>query len=331
MSLFLLPKVLINHIWSFLNLYEIIKIEELEKDTNDKSYYVLNLCYNKNNILISTTNKFDIKLWDLKTKKCIRNLKGHEYYISNICIYNDYIISSCAKDKLIFFWNTETGKCIKRINLEEKYNNALALAIISKDLIAVSINYWKAIIQIWNIKTNKCIISLNEHKHNVHSLLLICTNILISGSDDKSIKIWDLNNYNCINTLLGHESAVTVLCKINNKIIASGSMDRTIRIWNINSGKCLHVLEGHVGFIISIKLYSKNTLISTSLPLDGGSNDSSIKFWNIQTGICIYSIPESNFHSVRNLEIINNNKIAITSSNNTIKLITFTPNYNVIK
>ena len=70
--------------------------------------------------------------------------------------------------------------------------------------------------------------TLNGHTNTACSVFAI-NNLIISGSDDKSIKIWDINSHKCINTLNGHTSTVYSVFAINNLII-SGSSDKSIKI-----------------------------------------------------------------------------------------------------
>ena len=58
-------------------------------------------------------------------------------------------------------------------------------------------------------------------------------NLIISGSDDKTIRIWNINSGECIKVLEGHTSNVmSVFVKDN--LIISGSDDKTIRITPIS-------------------------------------------------------------------------------------------------
>ena len=56
--------------------------------------------------------------------------------------------------------------------------------------------------------------------------------IILSGSDDKTIKLW--KNYINFETLEAHKHPVRTFCQINDKLFASGSFDCTIKIWEIN-------------------------------------------------------------------------------------------------
>src|SRR5688572_13041696 len=69
------------------------------------------------------------------------------------------------------------------------------------------------------------------------------SNLLVTGSRDKSIKLWEISTGREIRSLLGHEMTVTCLdFSSDGKFIISGSNDKTIRIWETTSGKTLHTV-----------------------------------------------------------------------------------------
>ena len=67
--------------------------------------------------------------------------------------------------------------------------------------------------------------------------LLIKDNLLISGSDDKTIKFWDLaargDNVPSIATLRGHNNSIRCLL-IRDNLLISGSWDTTIKFWDLS-------------------------------------------------------------------------------------------------
>ena len=108
--------------------------------------------------------------------------------------------------------------------------------------------------------------TLNGHTEWVSSVFAI-NNIIISSSDDRTIKIWDINTAKCINTFNGHTEAVYSVFAINN--IISGSEDNSIKIWNASTGELINTLNSHTDCVNSV-IAIDNIIIS-------GSCDKSIK------------------------------------------------------
>ena len=56
--------------------------------------------------------------------------------------------------------------------------------------------------------------------------------LIISGSQDNSIKVWDIESKAIIKSFTGHEKRVYSVCITNDtKFIVSGSEDNTINVW----------------------------------------------------------------------------------------------------
>lgn len=120
------------------------------------------------------------------------------------------------------------------------------------------------------------------HKKYVRTVCLSSDDrIIVSGSDDETIKIWDADTGVCEMTLEGHNGLILAACiSSNNRRIISGSEDKTIKIWDATIGTCDMTLEGHKGSVNAVCLSSDNNRIIS------GSWDKTIKIWNATTGAC---------------------------------------------
>ena len=59
-------------------------------------------------------------------------------------------------------------------------------------------------------------------------------NIVVSGSNDKTIKTWDITSGSCLSTLRGHSGVVRSVCFSSDgkKLTSGSSADMTARNWN---------------------------------------------------------------------------------------------------
>ncbi|VDM49399.1 unnamed protein product [Toxocara canis] len=126
--------------------------------------------------------------------------------------------------------------------------------------------------------TGSCI--LKGHEEHVITCLQIHGDLIVTGSDDNTLKVWSASKAICLHTLTGHTGGVW--CSQMSEcgsIIVSGSTDRTVRVWSVETGCCLHNLQGHTSTVRCMSLKG-NILVS-------GSRDTTIRVWDIENGECI--------------------------------------------
>lgn len=64
--------------------------------------------------------------------------------------------------------------------------------------------------------------------------------LVVSGSDDKTVKLWDLNSNTCVHTFFEHRGMVSCVdFHPDGTCVAAASTDSTIKIWDIRTNKLL--------------------------------------------------------------------------------------------
>lgn len=105
--------------------------------------------------------------------------------------------------------------------------------------------------------------------------------VMLTASEDATIKVWDYETGDYERTLKGHTDAVQDLAFDHpGKQLASCSADMTVKIWDFQTYECLKTLHGHDHNISSVDfLPSGDHLVSAS-------RDKTIKMWEVATGYC---------------------------------------------
>lgn len=159
------------------------------------------------------------------------------------------------------------------------YTNSILSVAISPDNKAIASNS-NDNIKLLSLITGQEISTLSGHTNTVNFISFSPDGqILVSASQDKTIKIWNLATGQQIRTLERHTHSVnTFAFSHDSKILADGSDDNTIKVWNLATADEIRTLRGHSNSVRSVAFSpNDNTLAS-------GSFDKTIKLWNLATG-----------------------------------------------
>jgi F-box/WD-40 domain protein 7 len=104
--------------------------------------------------LISGSDDYSIKVWNLETGECLRTLKGHEDSVTCFEFLDEKLISG-SWDGTIKIWDLSKYECLKtlvghsyRVSNLKTYGNKLLSSS------------WDCQIKIWDLANSKCIRTL---------------------------------------------------------------------------------------------------------------------------------------------------------------------------
>ncbi len=161
--------------------------------------------------------------------------------------------------------------------------------------------------------------SLNGHKTWVNCLEIVKSlKVIISGSQDQSIKIWSTDSGDCLQTLTGHKEEVECLAvSEENKFFVSGSDDETIKIWDLSDlsdCKCIETLKEEAS-VLSLYILPNDQLIC-------GLSSGKINKWSLKKYEKIATF-QAHEEPIFSLKHIASNHVASGSWDTLVKVINF--------
>ncbi|GMG39589.1 unnamed protein product [Ambrosiozyma monospora] len=119
--------------------------------------------------------------------------------------------------------------------------------------------------------------------------------LLVSASDDQTIRIWRGDSSNPLQILIGHTQPITFLswCQLKHSgkwCLVSCSLDGTLRLWDFVNGECIVVVVVNDGI----------PLLNACLELSGGDR---LAVGDLEGNVSIWLIKEKENHNVSNVGV----------------------------
>jgi WD40 repeat protein len=190
-----------------------------------------------------------IKVWDVKSGKCLGRLTGHTD-VEGLCVssYCERVVS--VGDNVIKIWDVEKRVCLQTLSGHKDVNRVC----ISPDGMKIASGGRDYTIKIWDIKSGVLELTLKGHDEATESLSFSPNGErLASACYDDTIRIWDIAGERCIQTL-GDQSSGYFIYNVqyssSGERIVSENFDGIIKIWDSISGEPLGIIDHEPGLII---------------------------------------------------------------------------------
>lgn len=106
--------------------------------------------------------------------------------------------------------------------------------------------------------------------------------LMVSSSEDATIKVWDYETGDYERTLKGHTDSVQdIAFDSTGKVLVSCSADMTLKLWDFQTYECVKTMRGHDHNVSSVAFMPSGDFVLSS------SRDKTIKMWEIATGYCV--------------------------------------------
>ncbi|KAK2915927.1 hypothetical protein QQF64_024326 [Cirrhinus molitorella] len=242
--------------------------------------------------IVVATNSSQLKVFELATNSC-QILYGHTDTILSVDVLRKgSMFASCAKDKSLRLWKMDSESGhVRCVAQGFGHSNAIGSVACSR----------------------------------------LKNTLLVSGSQDCTIKVWDLPELpdeGCEPLLMtarltekAHDKDVNCLSiSPNDKLLASGSQDRTAKLWSLADMSLLGVFRGHSRGIWCVQFSPVDQVLATA------SADGSVKIWSIQDFSCLKTFEGHDASVLKVIFVSRGTQLVSSGSDGLVKLWTIKTN-----
>lgn len=209
-----------------------------------------------------------IKVFDVKTKSALREIRGHNASVRGTCWSSDGLnIISCSDDKTVKRWDLGTSQLLWQSSKAEQshrdYVRALDVSPVSSSIFASG--SYDHTVSIWDSRQENAVCSMN-HGHPIEYCLISPSGSLLMSAGSNEIKLWDiLSGGRLLHTFSNHQKNVTGLCMngSGSKLLSCG-LDGFVKIFSMESLQVIHGIK-YSGPCISIALTSNDSKLLVGL------------------------------------------------------------------
>ncbi|KAK4131259.1 WD40 repeat-like protein, partial [Trichocladium antarcticum] len=221
--------------------------------------------------LVTGSRDRTLKVWDMKTRRCLRTLAKHRGSV--LCLQFDSdpdedIIVSGSSDSDVIIWKFSTGEELLTLRLAHR-ESVLNVKFDKRILVTCSKD---RTIKIFNRKPLRHgDLGYSQTDPVPRNVRDYGYNLPLSPSDFPEIPAWTM-----IGCLEGHSAAVNAV-QIHEREVVSASGDRHIKVWDWPTQVCTRTIIGHNKGIACVQ-YDGRRIVS-------GSSDHEVKVFDRQTGL----------------------------------------------
>lgn len=265
-----------------------------------------------NSYVLTASDDKTAKVWVVAGEKLcpVHTLAGHTKTVK--CITHAYtdtaIVVTGSLDKNIRIWEAFfSGLCLR--TLQGHSDGVWCIATIpSADGHKVVSGSKDDYLKVWDIDTGECLHTLEGHSSWISCVVASMNDVILSGSNDKTIKVWKLRSTRSPPTDR-HFAQPECILSTKNGLVVSGAPD-AIKIWDISNARCLHTFSCPA---------SSLSVTDDCRYLVSGSKNSAINIWGLTSFSKAHTV-NSQFGAVTGLATVDANIYLSAHANGNLAL-----------
>jgi len=220
-----------------------------------------------------------IRLWDVATRRSVKNLMGHQDFVSCIAFSPDGRrfasgtggLFSGNRPMELKLWDAKTWAFIGDLPGHSFWITSVAFSPDNQTLASASAD---KSVRLWDVASRTLRAELQGHAEMVTCVAYSPDgNTLATASLDRTVRLWDAATARELSTLNGHTLGVwSVAFSPDGKTLASASDDWTVRLWDVRTGRQTAALNNR-SFVEAVA-FAPNARILAS----GGIT---VTFWDV--------------------------------------------------
>jgi hypothetical protein len=215
-------------------------------------------------------------LWNAKTGKLLKRLKGHGAPVLDAVFSPDgkRALGGSA-DKTVRVWDLESGK--ELFCLREHKSSVPRVAFSPDGRRALSGGHHPdPRICLWNLETGALLKTLEGHTGHVHGVAFLPDGQrAVSCAFDRTIRLWDLDSGKQIEEIKGPREMHALALSPDGRRLVTAAFDETVRLWDLDAGRELQCFYWHSGRVLSVA-YSPDGRYALS-----GGDDRTMRLWRL--------------------------------------------------
>jgi WD40 repeat protein/serine/threonine protein kinase len=176
-----------------------------------------------------------VRIWDLATGKCLREVQGHSDAVRTLAFSPDGLQLASGCSRFIKTWQVTDGAPLQSWTGHDDIVRSLVYSPDGKLLISAG-NDRK--IKVW-YAADGSVVRVIENEAKVQGIACSPDGRLLASADEKNkVALWQVADGSLWKTLLGHTGKVRcVAFSPDAKTLASGGEDKVVRLWNVVTGQ----------------------------------------------------------------------------------------------